>query len=154
MNLEKGLFPVGFRYQSVNVSCGHMVEILMWFSLAVAFCSKPDLFCTQQTLLDNWLLLIKSQWLNGFQEVIMSQVICHMEKIAQAFQSSALRYDGTSCSLLSILEYGSGAGTVVRLCREPCLVSNLSVVDADHFWNPQFTHVQFGLELWYCNVYF
>lgn len=38
-----------------------MVEILMWLSSAVAFCSKPDLFYAQQTLLDNWLLLIKSQ---------------------------------------------------------------------------------------------
>lgn len=56
-----------------------------------------------------------------------------MEKIAQAFQSSALQYNGTSCFLLSLLECGSGAGTVVRLFREPCLVSNLSVVDADHF---------------------
>lgn len=56
-----------------------------------------------------------------------------MEKIAQAFQSSALKYNGTWYFLLSLLEYGCGAGAVVRLCREPHLLSNLSVVDVDHF---------------------
>lgn len=64
---------------------------------------------------------------------MMSWVLYHVEKIGQAFKSSALRYDRTSCFLLSLLERGSGAGAVVRLCREPHLVSDLSVVDADHF---------------------
>lgn len=53
--------------------------------------------------------------------------------------------------LLSLLECRSGSGTVVKLCSEPHLVSNLSVVDVDHFWNLQFTHLQFYLELWYSN---
>lgn len=61
----------------------------------------------------------------------MSQVICHMGKMSQAFKSSALKYDGTSCFLLSLVEYGAGA--VVRLCKEPHLEPHLSVVDADHF---------------------
>lgn len=55
-----------------------------------------------------------------------------MERIAQAFPTSALKYNGTWCFMLSLLEYGSGAGTV-RLCREPHLVSNPNVVDVDHF---------------------
>lgn len=54
-------------------------------------------------------------------------------KDSSSFKSLALRYSETLCFLLSLLEYGSGAGAVVRLCREPHLVSNLSVVDADLF---------------------